>query len=164
MLGHIPTQETRNHGSRKSHILRISVDALKTPITLTSTLRSTIMIQFSKLRWTNILGVITSQGSVESRATGNNVECHEEYWNPCPHIRWRWDYSHCIWWISGECKPDDEQYEFIQKHLTRKYGLKWWDNGHHDIDHFLSKMELDLRTNPAASSNASGAPQGDKAL
>jgi len=44
-----------------------------------------------------------------------------------------------------------EQYDAIQRHLTRKYGLKWWKNGHHDIDHLRAKWaEENSRQNTKA--------------
>ena len=39
----------------------------------------------------------------------------------------------------------EEETEAVRRHLTRKYGLRWWDNGFHDIDHLLGrKRDPDL--------------------
>ena len=28
-----------------------------------------------------------------------------------------------------------------KKHLTKKYGIHWYANGHHDIKHFMEQMK-----------------------
>jgi hypothetical protein len=82
--------------------------------------------------------VVDSYGAVHSEFTGEKVAFHAEHF-PAHHCQWRWNHSQSIWWITAEHKPTEEQYEAITNHLTRKYGLKWWENGHHDIDHLQAK-------------------------
>ena len=94
--------------------------------------------RFDKLLRGHIVGIVDSYGSVKSEFTGDKVAFHSEYFGEIRHqCMWRWNHDRSIWWISVEHRPDDEQYASIQTHLTKKYGLQWWENGHHDIDHLL---------------------------
>ena len=95
--------------------------------------------KFTRLRWGNILGVISSQDEVFSEIT-KSVEHHSSYWN-FGRIRWRWSYDKGIYWFSNEHKPSDEQFALIQSHLTKKYSIKWWDNGFHDLDFLQNKIK-----------------------
>ena len=55
-------------------------------------------------------------------------------------VMWRWCDRESIWWITSECRPNDEQYDAIQRHITKKYGLPFWENGHHDLDFLSAKL------------------------
>ena len=96
--------------------------------------------RFARLLTGNIVGVVDSYGSVRSEFTADRVAFHEEFFGPS-QCKWRWDHGRGIWWISPEHRPDGEQEEAIRRHLSRKYGLRWWDNGHHDIEHLLKKAK-----------------------
>jgi hypothetical protein len=88
----------------------------------------------------NIVGIIDSYGAVHSINTGEDVENHDTQW-PCTNVcKWRWSHRQSIWWILSDHKPDIEQQDAIMRHLTRKYGIKWWDNGHHDIDDLIRRF------------------------
>jgi hypothetical protein len=93
--------------------------------------------KWKKLREGNICGIVDSYGAVHSVLT-ETVEFHADHF-PLSHCQWRWDFDESINWISIERRPSEEQYEAIRTHLTKKYGIKWWDNGYHDIDHILTK-------------------------
>lgn len=95
---------------------------------------------FTKLRFGNVIGIIDSYGAVHSLFT-KDVENHSLYWPATNCVKWRWSFSQGIWWITRETAPDSVQFDAIQRHLSRKYGLKWWDNGHHDIDHFRAQLK-----------------------
>lgn len=96
-----------------------------------------VVDRFNKLRFGHIVGIIDAYGSVHSQFTDDRVVCHEEFWPICPHVRWRWCNSESIWF--ARCREiTEEEMESIRNHLTKKYGLKWWENGHHDIDHLLN--------------------------
>jgi hypothetical protein len=97
-----------------------------------------IVGRFLRLQYGHILGVVDSYGAVHSVFTGDSVRFHAEYF-PQHHCQWRWDFEGGISWISEEIKPDAEEMESIRWHLTKRYGLQWWENGHHDINHLQKK-------------------------
>lgn len=92
------------------------------------------------LRWSNIIGIIDSYGAIDSKNTGKKVEFHSEFWPIRHSVMWRWNFNDSIWWITAENMPNNEQYTQIVEHLEKKYGIRFWDNGHHDIDYFIAKM------------------------
>jgi hypothetical protein len=85
------------------------------------------------------MGIVDAYGAVDSRFTGDHLGYHAETW-PCQtHGRWRWNWRDSIY-----CFPDklnSEQYDAVMSHMEKKYGIKFWDNGHHDIDHFLAQID-----------------------
>ena len=96
----------------------------------------------------HILGYVDSYGAVHSRFTGMDIKHHSDYY-PCVghHGLWRWSNRQSIHWYVPDQGPDVEGMEAIRSHLTRKYGIRWWDNGWHDIDHLegRSSKALDKR-------------------
>jgi hypothetical protein len=86
----------------------------------------------------DILGIVDYQGAVESVFTGDKVAFHRHYWPVAKHCQWRWCHRHGLQSFN-EKKPDAEQVEAIRNHLTKKYGLRWWENGHHDIDDLVKR-------------------------
>ena len=98
---------------------------------------------FGRLRWCKIIGVVDSYGAVHSEI--NTDLWHEQLW-PTAKCKWRWNDDKSIWWIALESKPDDEQYESIMWHLEKKYGIKFWENGHHDIDHLMKMWIKEYKT------------------
>lgn len=100
--------------------------------------------QFTKLRLGHIVGVVDSYGAVHSEFTGERVAHHTDFWQT-RHCLWRWNFDQGIWWISPETRPNDEQFEAIQNHLTKKFGIKWWENGYHDLDHFMAQLTKDRK-------------------
>jgi hypothetical protein len=94
---------------------------------------------WKKLRHGNIVGIVSSQGEVFSVFTGENLKCHEEFWKLKGSVAWRWSFDKSLWWITSCQKPNEEQIESIQKHLTKKYGIEWFENGHFDWEHLLVK-------------------------
>jgi len=93
--------------------------------------------RFERLLTGSILGVVDSYGAVHSEYITSETKCHEDLWPGVTHCCWRWNHNNSVFCIFG--KPSEEDFDKIQRHLSRKYGLKWWDNGHHDIDHLLLK-------------------------
>lgn len=92
----------------------------------------------NKLWHGNILGIIDANGAVHSKFTGEELEWHSSYWPTETHWRWRWNNNKSIYWLLKDPRPDEEQWDAIRNHLTKKYNILWWDNGHHDIDHLRS--------------------------
>jgi hypothetical protein len=95
-------------------------------------------MRWGRLRDGHILGIVDSYGAVHSVFTGS-IAFHAEHFPQTHHCQWRWNEDKSINWISAERKPDAEQMDAIRRHLTKRYGLRWWDNGHHDIDHLQAK-------------------------
>jgi len=58
---------------------------------------------------------------------------------PNAFCKWRWDFDRNIYYLLAD-KPTPTQFDFIRRHLTRKYNIRFWENGHFDIDDFISKM------------------------
>lgn len=87
----------------------------------------------------HIIGIVDAHGVVHSEFTGTEIKQHDLF--PTAQCRWRWNHDKSIHWFMLECRPTEPQYDDIQAHLTKKYGLRWWKNGHHDIDHLLAKCE-----------------------
>ncbi len=98
---------------------------------------------FRRLRGGHIVGVVTSQGVVCSEFTGRDIRGHGEFWN-VTHCQWRWSHDRSIWWTVQERKPNAEQFDAIRSHLTRKFGLTWWENGHYDIHDLQAKIEREI--------------------
>ena len=84
-----------------------------------------------------IIGVVDHLDAVHSIYTGEDIRQHDML--PQAQCRWRWNHSKSIHWFTLESKPTEEQFVLIQTHLTKKFGLLWWENGHHDIDHLLAR-------------------------
>jgi hypothetical protein len=93
---------------------------------------------WSRLKSGKIVGIVDSNGAARSEFTGDVSAFHADFFPAC-HCHWRWDSDQGIWWISSEHKPDAEQMEAIMNHLTKKYGIRWLENGFHDMEHLESK-------------------------
>lgn len=101
------------------------------------------------LRWGTIVGVAKSDGTVESvfaNFHGDREEddllFHEHTWPQNDHsVRWRWNFSDSIHVSCLGENPSEEQYESIKNHITKKYSIPFWDNGYHDLDFFLARLE-----------------------
>lgn len=98
--------------------------------------------RFKELREGNIVGIVTSLGEVRSEFTGEEIEHHLSHWNSNGSAAWRWDFNQAIWWTIPTDRPTDEELELIQRHLTRKYGIKFLDSGHFDWEHMLIKSGM----------------------
>lgn len=96
---------------------------------------------WERLRKGHIVGIIDSHGVVHSEFTGPSIKFHTDFWPNQHHCHWRWCHSRSLWWCSQEHKPKDEQFDDIRSHLTRKFGIKWQENGYHDIDFLQSKWK-----------------------
>lgn len=89
----------------------------------------------------NILGCIDSYGAVHSAFTGVTIAFHGDYF-PCKKGYWRWNHRESIHWFRADQKLNEEQFESVRNHLSRKYSIKWWDNGFHDIDKLMENKKL----------------------
>ncbi len=104
---------------------------------------------FMGMHFGNILGIIDHQGAVDSVFIPlDEMEdwMHGDvYGLKGVFHRWRWFYSDGIT-TSGDSfrycgKMDVEDYDRIQRHLTKKYWLKFGDRGRLDWKHFMSKVK-----------------------
>lgn len=101
------------------------------------------MTKFDELRWGWIVGVVDAYDAVHSifvPLDSDRSLFHEDHFPTQSHKRWRWCYSNCFS-KSVLVEPlSEEDYDRIMRHITKKYGIKFWSNGHHDINYFMSKM------------------------
>lgn len=96
---------------------------------------------FDKLRWGSIVGVIDSYDSVHSEYCElGKPRFHEEIWPTICHKRWRWNFEDGLSKSFLGERLSDEDFDRVMSHLTRKYGIKWQENGYHDWQYLLDKM------------------------
>lgn len=105
--------------------------------------------KWETLRWATVIGIVDSYDAVHSRLLllgSRGDKSHTAIFGTKGQCAWRWTFNDCITWITPEMKPSLEQYDAIQHHLSKRYGLKWRENGYHDVDYFLEKLykERDL--------------------
>ena len=56
-------------------------------------------------------------------------------------------------------RPSEEGIDAVMWHLTKRYGLLWWENGHHDIDHLLAKVDSEVAGGGGSENVESGRKQ-----
>lgn len=87
-----------------------------------------------------IVGVITNQGQILSICDDfDTILAHGDYY-PLVQKRWRWSYQNGLTSVQHHMFDDDD-WQFVRDHLTKKYGIPFWDNGYHDIDYFQKLKE-----------------------
>ena len=89
----------------------------------------------------NIIGIIDAYGAVHSQFTGEELKCHADYWYSTNHGNWRWDWDKSIHWFMSESKLNSAQLDAVRNHLNKKYGIPFWDNGHHDIEYMMKQRD-----------------------
>ncbi len=91
----------------------------------------------------HILGVIDNYGAIHSRYTPFGDPdyrlMHGDIWPGVHHKRWRWTHDaglrlSCVGETLEMGEADD-----VRAHITKRFGLLWWENGFHDIHHLLAK-------------------------
>lgn len=106
------------------------------------------MNKFDNMRWGWIIGIIDAYDAVDSvfvALDSNDSRFHDDLFPMKSHKRWRWCFSECFSnSVLGEPLTEEDE-DKVMRHITKKYGIKFWENGHHDIDHFISKMSKDKR-------------------
>lgn len=105
------------------------------------------MSKFDTYRWGSIVGVIDSYDAVHSQHVPleEGPAFHDDLFPMQTHKRWRWTFCDCFSVSVLGDKLTDEDYDLVMAHMTKKYGIKFWENGHHDIDNFISKMSKENR-------------------
>lgn len=108
---------------------------------------------FITLRRAIIVGIVDHLGVVYSKASkyGEERAYHERDFKNA-QVKWTWNFNDGIGWFSPENKPDSEQYDAIMRHITKTYGIKFWENGHHDLDYFEQKWSDQKKANKSKKS------------
>ena len=92
---------------------------------------------------TYILGLVKRDGTIVSHLANydGNVETHSSVFSAYvaenASLRWVWDWDKSIHTHIGcNLSPEDRTlfYDMVREHLTKKHGITFWNNGHHDID------------------------------
>ena len=102
------------------------------------------MLSFNELHSGWIVGIIDSYGAVHSKFCplhDGGLKSHEELFHSNIMKRWRWSYSDGV---SNSClstRLDVEEWDKVFRHITRKFRIPFWDNGYHDIDFFMARMD-----------------------
>lgn len=101
--------------------------------------------RFDKLRHSYIVGIIDQDGMILSKQidfTDDDVERTHESLFPLIKTgkRWTWSFDKSVeYWLYKE-NFEDGDFDKIIRHLRRTYGIRFWSNGYHDLDYFISKM------------------------
>ena len=102
------------------------------------------MIKFRELECGWIVGVIDAYGSVSSKFVklGVDASCMHGDIFPGNYFKlWRWSFDNSIERSPMSSEFDIEDWDKIKRHITKKYRIRFWDNGYHDIDYFIEMAE-----------------------
>lgn len=89
----------------------------------------------------NILGIVDAYDCVHSLNTYERLGYHATHWPNQTRCRWRWDHDRSLWEIGQSFRTEPFLMDMIRNHLTKKFGIKWWENGHHDIDDLIERFD-----------------------
>lgn len=99
---------------------------------------------FIHLREGSLIGIIDSQDAVHSRFIVADrlaiAQDHSSFWPTQKNGRWRWRFDGGLTAFVPENAPDAAQWEAVRTHVTKHYGVRFWDNGYHDLHHFLAHL------------------------
>ena len=105
----------------------------------------------------DIIGVIKSDGTVESVYVPFDPDnwgipddlYHSKHWPTNKHyIRWRWNFDRSVHFFRMDTRPTSENWITIGRHLTKRFSIPFWENGHHDLDFFKERFaEEKLKSN-----------------
>lgn len=89
-----------------------------------------------------IVGIIDQYGAVHSKVVKDIAEENHGSCFPCRCFhRWRWGYQSGLKKSMLSSEFTDEDWDKIRRHLTKKYTIKFWDNGYHDIDDIMKRFK-----------------------
>ena len=101
------------------------------------------MISFRQIRDGWIVGVVLHNDAVESEFVPLG-EClmHGDFWEFSVLCRWRWRVNDGfdISIFDQGVKLTEEQWDFVQRHIERKYNIPFDDEGHFDHKKFYEVM------------------------
>jgi len=100
------------------------------------------MISFTNLRKGYVIGIIDYYGCVHSKFFKLNEEhSHGNTFQGSSFKRWRW-YAYKDIQISPFSSTFDiEEIDKVRRHLTKKYRIKFTENGAPDLQFFKRKVE-----------------------
>ena len=99
--------------------------------------------KFDILRQSIIIGVIDERGVAHSELTYyENMRLYEDAFPFITTKRWRWDFDKCVTTSIYADTFEDGDGDIIRNHLRREYGIRFYENGHHDIEYFIGKMSI----------------------
>ncbi len=116
----------------------------------------TIPPTWQDLRMGSIIGIVDSNDAVDSRFIPSALylgdHSHSHYWPQRKNGLWRWMFDKGLTAFVPERAWAPEQTELIHRHITKLYGIQWWENGYHNLDHFLAHLNAERYTSatPAA--------------
>lgn len=100
------------------------------------------MISFNELQKGFIVGIIDNYGAVHSKFVKTNDDLsHESLFPSKIFKRWRWTYHNSLEKSVLSSDFDIEDWDKVERHITKKYRIKFWDNGYHDLDYFNKKLK-----------------------
>lgn len=92
---------------------------------------------------TNICGIIDSRGAVHSisNQNGEGLLFHHNF-----GMHWNKGFRWCFNGGLTSSVINDENFNIgdldkIERHLTRKYGIEFWENGYHNINQFKKQLK-----------------------
>ncbi len=95
---------------------------------------------FRKLRLGWIVGILLHNDAVESEfvSIGDGL-MHGDFWEMPVLCRWRWrvEDGFEISIFDHDVKLDEEQWQFIQNHITKKYNVPFDDRGYLNQEKFI---------------------------
>ena len=104
--------------------------------------------RYQKLRNCTIIGYIDYLGAVHS-VRFNTIRgrgTHSDIWGKVQK-GWDWDYNSGIDFSIYRHQFDKEDWDKIRRHLTKKYGVQWNENGSHDCDYIDKMVEKESKEN-----------------
>lgn len=113
----------------------------------------TISPTWLDLREGSIIGIVDSRDAVDSRFIAadrlSTAETHSAFWPAQAHGRWRWTFDKGPMAFVPESAPVGCQWEAVRRHITKRYGIEWWDNGYHDLHHLLAHVHSEREAKAA---------------
>lgn len=100
--------------------------------------------EFQKLRHSGIIGIIDSYDNVESTIyplSKNNIPTHSDLYPSNTFKRWRWSFSNELESFINISDFNIEDWDRVRNHIESRYGIKFWENGYHNIDYFIEQMK-----------------------
>ena len=100
-----------------------------------------MIVKFTDLNSGFIAGCIDAYGAVHSVFDPDDVPCHADHFTTT-HVLWRWStHGNIDWSVYSDEDRTIEHTDLIRSHLTRTYGIRFYENGHYDVNHFCDMLD-----------------------